>query len=304
MSQRDIVSKTDLAVSNLRDNGGYLNPEQAGAFIRMVQDEPTVLKEARAVPMNSPKMEINKLGFGSRILKPAPAGGTALAAADRSAVTPSKLTLQTSELIAEVQIPYDVLEDSIERGGIEATIMQQISARAAIDLEEWFLKADTASSDPYLALQDGIMKRVSSNVYDATSTPISKAVFKGAVKAMPPKYFRNPNDFRFYCSFSNEFDYRDTLADRQGANGDFLVEGVRNVGAYGVPVRPAAMFSGTLANNGLLTIPQNLIWGVQRQISIETDRDIRARAIIIVMTLRAAIGIEEETACVKIINIG
>ena len=41
----------------------------------------------------------------------------------------------------------------------------------------------------------------------------------------------------------------------------------------------------------------------QRQIQVETDKDIRSREIIIVLTLRAALGIEEEDASVKYTNI-
>jgi hypothetical protein len=50
--------------------------------------------------------------------------------------------------------------------------------------------------------------------------------------------------------------------------------------------------------------PNNFIWGIQRQVRIERDRDIRARTWIIVLTLRVALEIEEETAVVKLINLG
>jgi hypothetical protein len=61
--------------------------------------------------------------------------------------TVSGVTLTTKEVIAEVQIPYDVLEDNIERGGwtppfrkalggLHQTIIDLIAERAALDLEE------------------------------------------------------------------------------------------------------------------------------------------------------------------------
>ena len=130
------LQKGDISVSDLVSNGGLLNPEQTNKFVRTIIDAPTILNEIRTVQMNSPKLEINKIGFGTRILKPAPASGTALAAADRSKPTTSKVTLDTSEVIAEVHVPYDVLEDNIERGNLEDTIMFQIAERTALDLEE------------------------------------------------------------------------------------------------------------------------------------------------------------------------
>jgi len=58
------------------------------------------------------------------------------------------------------------------------------------------------------------------------------------------------------------------------------------------------------AANGLLTDPKNLIFGIQRQIHIETDKDIRSREYIIVLTARVDFQIEEEEAVVKYTNIG
>ena len=54
------------------------------------------------------------------------------------------------------------------------------------------------------------------------------------------------------------------------------------------------------ADKCILTHPQNIIWGVQRQISVETDRDIRARTYIIVLTLRVDMKFETEDAVVEI----
>jgi HK97 family phage major capsid protein len=296
MNQRELARKADIAVQDLISNGGYLNPEQSNRFIQMVQDQPTVLKPARRVTMGGPKRYIEKIGFGSRILRKATASGVALEASKRAAPTTGKIELVTDELIAEVNIPYDVLEDNIEKDNLEDTIMAQMAARTAIDLEEYFLLADTSSADEYLALTEGVLKRVTTHTVGLSNAEvIDKAVFKSLVKTMPPKYFRNKAAFRFFSSHQNEIDYRDTLADRQGNMGDSLVEGDRRVAAYGVPVIPASMMPESKI---LLTNPQNLIWGIQRDIMIETDKDIRARVYIIVLTLRVAIQIEEEEACV------
>jgi hypothetical protein len=54
---------------------------------------------------------------------------------------------------------------------------------------------------------------------------------------------------------------------------------------------------------GFLTFMQNLIFGIQRDIRVETDRDIRSREFIIVLTARVALQIEDIDATVKYTNI-
>jgi len=305
-SNRSIVDKADLAVSDLVSAGGYLNPMQAATFIRMMIDQPTLLNEIRVVPMNSPTMEINKIGFAERILRKAPTSGTALAASKRAKPTTDKVSLATKEIIAEVHIPYDVLEDNIERGRLEDTIMSLISERASLDLEELLLLGGTDDTDDYLELCDGMLVQATSHVvdYSATMPQITKEVFKAGIKAMPNKYLRNRPTMRFYTSPDAQVEYIDSIADRETALGDSRIKDKkfypRQEVAYGVPVVPAALMPNT---NYLFTFPKNLILGVQRQIMIETDRDIRARVLIVVLTLRVDIKYEEEDAVVKCLGL-
>lgn len=297
MSNRSIVEKADLAVANLVADGGYLNDEQSNKFIRSLHDEPTIINLIRTVVMNAPKRKIEKIGFGSRILHEAPSSGTALDSAKRSKPDLGMVELSTEEVIAEVWIPYDVLEDNIEHGGLEDTIMQMIIARAALDLEELILLGDESSGDPYLALMDGIIKLVpASNTIDATDlTSISRAVFKRAMQNMPTKYLRNRSLMRHFVSHHVEMEYRDSIASRATTLGDEKISKFTPMFAYGTPVIPAALMPDSQL---LLTYPKNIIWGIQRQIMIESDRDIRARVMIIVLTMRCDVKIEMDDACV------
>lgn len=302
MGQRDIIRKVDLAVSQLQANGGYLNPEQANQFIRMVQDQPTLLREVRTVRMSAPQRKIEKIGFGSRILRRAPASGTALEASKRAAPTTGTVTLNTKEVIAEVHIPYDVLEDNIERENLEDTLMAQIAERVSVDLEELLVLGDTGSADEYLSLLDGAIAQAAANghlvdISGWTDRSFNKAVLKEAILNMPPKYLRNRAALRFYVDHENETEWRDFLADRQTQLGDNRLEGYRPVMAFGVPIATAVHVPTAKM---LFTHPKNLIWGVQRDISIETDKDIRARTLIVVVTLRVDFVIEEPDAVVLV----
>ncbi len=93
MNLEQIADKTDITVANLSSNGGYLTTEQESAFIRKLTDYPTILTNTRKVVMSGPKREINKIGFGGRILRKAPTSAVPMLAAQRSAPSSSTITL-------------------------------------------------------------------------------------------------------------------------------------------------------------------------------------------------------------------
>lgn len=303
MNQRQIVEKAMITVADLVSNGGYLNPEQANTFLKDVQDAPTLLNDVRFVRMNAPKRVIENIGFGSRILKVAPASGTALGSADRSAPTTGKITLTTDEVIAEIRLPYDVLEDNIERDNFEASLMAMIAERVALDLGELMVLGDTDSGDPYLAMFDGALQMATSHTASIAgdNSAVGKNIFKQAILEMPTKFLRNRNAMKFYCSPDNETEYRDITADRQTGYGDNTLQGHKPIMVFGIDVKPDIHVPD---NKMILVDPKNLIFGVQRQITMETERMISERVIKIVVTLRIALAVETEDALTVITGIG
>lgn len=313
MDNLTLLQKADVTLADVTSGGGVLNTEQSKSFVRKLIDAPTILKSARVVGMQSPTKQINKIGFGTRILKPG-VSATALIQADRSKPTFTKIEMTAKEVKAEVRIPYDVMEDTIESaeaatngapnagpGGLRQTILDLIADRAALDLEELAILGDTSSGDAYLALMDGYMElaKDNGNIYDHAGAAISKTAFKNAKKALPTKYLRDIKAMKHYVSHNQETDYRDTLADRP--NGDKYIEGMQDVVAYGSPVIPVALMPNA---NGLFTNPLNLIWGIWRKISLEFDKSITEGVYIIVLTARIATQIEEAEAIVRTNNLG
>lgn len=311
-SNAELIQKAHLTVADLEANGGKLNPEQANAFIQKLIEQPTILNVARTVRMSAPQRLIEKIGFGTRIMHAA-TSGQALSSGDRAVPTTEKLQLNTKEVIAEVNLPYDVIEDNIERGqigtssdgadtggGIVDTIMNLIAQRAAADLEELALLGDQASGDPYLAQLDGYIKQANVNVVDWQNGLIDRQMFKKGVQTILPKYLRNRASMRHYVSVRNEIEYRDTLADRQTGLGDAQFQGTGRVFANGIPLAPAELMPETHA---LTTNPRNLIWGVQRDMHFEVDKDIRQRLWILVLTLRIDFLVEESEALIRYENI-
>ena len=117
---------------------------------------------------------------------------------------------------------------------------------------------------------------------------------------MPSQYQRNKAALNHFVSVNNETEYRDTLADRGTALGDQMTQGTSSAYAYGSPIVPVALMP---ESKGLYTDPLNLIFGIQRQVSMEFDKDITARVYIIVLTARVAVQIEETEALVAYENI-
>lgn len=326
-SNADIIQKADFALSDLTDKG-LLNPEQANKFIRKLIKEPTILREARTVEMSAPQRNINKIQFASAIMKPGPTAGDtqgqdgdvtiALASGSRSSPTTEQIQLNTVEVMAEVRIPYDVIEDNIERGNIGThqeggnpaasggfmdTILTLMAERAALDLEDMALNGDEGLSTGLLALVDGyiVLGEDGGNISDASGATISKEIFKDGVKTLPDQYLRQRNAMRNYVSHDNETEYRDTVANRATAVGDSALQGLPEVFAFGVPIRPVSLMP---ASKGLFTNPLNLLWGVQRAMHLEWDKEITSRTLIIVLSARVAVQVEETEAMVVYNNIG
>jgi len=309
----NLIQRADLALSDLTSNGGILSPEQTETFIDLLLDQPTILKQCRQVRMSTPERKINKIQFASRILRAALQTGSALdaggndryvRAADRAKPTTSQITLQTKEVIAEVRLPYEALEDNIEGQAFESHIMRLIAERAAVDLEELALGGDTSSGDAYLALHDGWMKRMTSHVVNNLAAGCNPTMFKNGLLALPQRYHRNLAMLKHFVTVANAIRYRDLVAARATGYGDSMLTGQGPIFAQGIAVEAAPMLAGVSSGTqGLLTFPQNLLFGIQRDVRVETDKDIRSREYIIVLTARVAIQIEDEDASVKYTNI-
>ncbi len=337
-SNRQIIEKADFSVTDLNTDGGLLSPEQANRFVRKLIAQPTIIQDARTVEMTAPTRNINKIQFNKRIMRAA-TSGTALAnAAIASGTTfdpanpgtgeydarakpqTSQVVLNTSEVIAQVNISYDVIEDNIERGsvgrqtdvggtgaggGFIETILQLIAERAALDFEELALLGDTTmnTADPYLDLQDGWVKRVtdSGNTSNVGGAQITKDVFRDGKKAMPDQYLRNVAQMVHYISMERETDYRDTVASRGTGLGDSTLQGDAPLRAFGSAIKPCQNMPDA---KGLFSNPLNFIWGIQRKILMEWDKDITTRELVIVLTARVAVEVEEATAAVVYTNIG
>ncbi len=306
MSNRTILEKADLALADLTAAGGILKPEQAKKFMRLLIKDSVLMKLATVVPMASPKQQISKIKFGSRILRPGQEA-TALASADRVKPDLSMVELDAKLFKAEVRLSDETLEDSIERGELRQTIMEMMSEAISRDMEEVIINGDTASSDSFLAVMDGVLKQAVSNVIDAAGAHITKDLLSDMLKTIPSEHLRDKKSMAFLTSVDADLDYRNSLAERATAVGDKFLEGDTPVLYSGVPLKPVPLFPENLGGTQdqtsiLLCNPKNIHVGIWRQIRMESARDISEGTLKIVATLRFDVRYAEEPAVAKAIQ--
>lgn len=300
---RTLLEKADLALSDLL-SGGELVAAQAKKFVRLLINESVILGIASVRPMKSKKQKIEKIRFGSRILR-AGSSKVPLPVGDRSAPTTSEVELDAKLFKAEVHLDNEVLEDNIEQGSLRQTVMELMGEAISRDMDEVIVQGDTGSADPFLAQFNGMLAGATTNVVAGGSLSLASAQLKGAIKAMPQEFIRNKKKLRFLTSVDAETDFRDTLAARATVAGDrFLLEDVP-VMYSGIPISDVPMFpenlgGGSNETNVILTDPKNLAVGVWRRITFETDKDISSGILKIVASLRFDFKYVHEPAATKI----
>jgi hypothetical protein len=275
----ETLAQKALTTSNLV-SGGLLTTEQSDRFITYMFDL-TTLTKLRLVRMNRNKLEIEKIGIGTRLLRKATEYTTVT---DSSNFTLGKVTLTTTKMVLPWDISRDTYKQNVERSGIEDTVQRLMALQAGNDFEDLCINGDatTPSSDPLLSTFDGwaMLANKSSETHEVmfSGSGLTKAVFSKMLKALPTKYQSRRAELRFYAPVNLVQDYVDTLSDRETQLGDALIaEGARAL-AFGVPVVSVPLMSATLAgsypgatgNHGevWLTFPENFITGVLEDIVV------------------------------------
>lgn len=302
---REWLEKATFTTDDLKSpGGGYLSPAQTRAFLREAIDYSKLLSEARYEDSDSPRFEVPRISFNSRVLRKG-TEGQRLADADRAEPQTGLVTLNTVLLRGEIPITDEALEDNIERERLADTIMQMVAEAVSRDLEELALKGDTnrtASEDQYLDLLDGVIKQLqvelpAAQKIDATNITSYQELFYRMQTALPARYRRDESRLRFYVPVKHRDGYVNELRARGTSLGDnATIRGLQAELAFGgIPIRELPMLSGTdTINNAsvdygkfaFLIDPQNLIVGFQRRVRVERWRDPREGVTSFVISLR------------------
>ena len=298
-SNRSLVRKADAVLADLATNGGKLKPVQVRRFIRKMILAPTMLRSVRTIPMGADEVEISKIAFNQQFFHP-DVERTPLADAKRSKPETNKINLVCFKAKGEIQLSYETLEENIEgEEDFTSTVLDLVAQRAAADVENILINGDTASGNDFLALQNGILKRITSNTVDADNNAVSYSLFNKGFKSLPKEYRQRAN-LNWFTTSTVEADYTEVLSNRQTGLGDTALQDGVNIRVGGIPLKVADYMPDSV---GLLTNPKNLIVGIRKSFTLEADKDIRAGVIIFVMRTKLAIEIEEEEAVSKLYNV-
>jgi len=304
---RSLIQKADVAVADLSASGGYLQPAFAKEFLDIVIKAGILMGLATVMPMKSHTQYIDKIKFGSRVMRSG-AEGEELKLADRSKPDLGKTILTAKLLKAQCNLSDEVLEDNIEQRALQQHIMRNLGVAAARDLDELFIQGDVTSADAYLALLDGLLVQTGSHTVDWLDAKITKGLFRDMLKALPSQYLRDRPDLRFLTSVQAEIDYRDSLADRATPGGDvWLRDNVpvpyAGIPVIAVPMMPENIGTGTHCTDCLLSNPKNFTIGIWREIRFEVERRATAGKTYIVASMRLDAKWANEDAAVKATNI-
>lgn len=300
---RSLLAKADMALSDLINDGGYLQPAQAQQFIRVMIRKAKLSGMIHVTPLDSPTQYVDKLRFAGQVLQPG-TPGVALSEAQRSKPDIGNVQWNAKMFKAEVRLNNAVLEQSIERGNLKATIMDAMSEAVGRDAEKVLIQGDTTSADPLLAVIDGILKKATTNTINANNTRVDTDLLDQMLRALPKEFFAESSEMRFFTSINAELDYVRHLASRGTELGDKAqldgdVAKYHKIPVEDIPMFPETGFPSTDQTNVLLSHPKNIDYGIWKQVRVDTGKDVSAGVLIIVVETWFDVIYIEETAVVK-----
>jgi HK97 family phage major capsid protein len=275
-------------------------------LVDRVVDESSLLKVCRKLTMNRSRVEIPRMSLGTRVMRSAqpgghvetypyyapgvpahvpvlpagPAGQQLESGAAEHLVSPtySTVVLESSKLVLPWAITEEFLEDNPEQGAAEQRIATIMGIQAANDLEDLALNGDETSLDALLRANDGYLKQAAGaggNI-SAGLGAFTTNTFETIVRSLPTKYRRNFRQLRFIVHPDTWMDYVQSIASRQGNMADQYLSGLVGDPTYGgIPIMASPFMPAVSGGTGqiLLTHPDNLIFGVEREMKMRKTMD-------------------------------
>lgn len=287
---RELVRKSAIDESSLPNS--VLNRQQANRFIDLVVNESVLLQKIRTVRVNHQKGDINKLDLASIVTE----GATTTSKATTRTPTERIVTYDMEKYRSAFDLKTDFMEDNLEHAGIRNTILGMFAKRIAIDSELASIEGDDslttgdAQSDEnnLLGVNDGFQKILENNVpaaqiIDAAGAAPSKDLYFDMKRAIPSRYRAAKPNYVWIMPSGPADKWTLDWSERETVGGDVSLSRGISPGPWGipmleVPLMPEDLSFGTAGTDGSqvwLTPLQNLIYFVQRDITIEWDREPR-----------------------------
>lgn len=299
--------------------GGLLSPEQSTRFIDYMWDATTLGAQVRKIRMRANEIELDRMAVGERVVRLAT---EAVDDAVNVSVAFAKVSLTTQKLRLDWELSSESLEDNLEGEAFEDHVARLLSAQAANDIEDLAINGDTENTNDALYKSfDGWRKRLyaGANVVDAAGAELDRGIFHRALRAMPRKFMARRGGLRWYTSAGLLTDYVYTAqfneVEGELKTPDITGNDVVPTGAgwsptapYGiraqeVPLFPEYEVSGDTRSDVWLVDPNNLIWGVKREIKVYRQFVPRKDTIEYTMFTRVGAAIENPNAAVLVKNV-
>lgn len=310
---------------------GLLQPEQANQFIDYMWDATVLAGQVRTIRMRANEMELDRIGVGKRLLRGAV---EAVDTGENQGVFFSKISMTTKKLRLDWELSTESLEDNLEGEALEDHIARMMATQAGIDLEDLAINGDEDSTDKTLKVFDGWRRRAldgtadgAAHIVDHGGAALDRAAANSALKAMPREMMQRRNQLKFFVGTNLIQDYLfNNVQDEAGANYGNTSSPIRTEGPagfmggvlFGVPYQEVPLFDETLDYSGTggpadaatadfgelwLTFPQNLLWGVKREIKVVREYAAKKDTIEYTMFCRVGVQVENTNAFVIVRNI-
>lgn len=309
--------------------GGLLSPQQSSTFLSYIWDATTLGSQVRKVPMRGNEVELDRMAVGERVVRLAT---EAVDDAVNVKVAFAKVSLSTQKLRLDWELSSESLEDNIEGAAFEDHVARLLSAQAANDIEDLAINGDVNNTDDALFKSfDGWRKRLyaGANVVDAAGVPLDRGVFHRALRAMPRKYMNRRGALKWFTSAGLLQDYMFSAETVESTAGDSLYvpqadrdAALRNpvpdnagwspTAPYGIRAQEVPLFpeydtngatAGGQGSDVWLVDPNNLIWGIKREIVVYRQFVPRKDTIEYTMFTRVGATIENPNAAVLVKNV-
>jgi hypothetical protein len=317
-----------------------LTPQQSGRFIDYMWDATVLGGQVRKVRMRANEVELDRIAVGERLVRLAT---EAVDDGMNPAVAFTKVSLGTVKLRLDWELSSESLEDGLEGDALEDHIARLMAAQAANDLEDLAINGDTIghTNDPLLKSFDGWRKRLfygghvidggSLSLPDGTATgELHRGTFNAALRAMPRRFMARRAGLRWFTSTGllQDFMYREQLQDQGGFpertgnteggnNNPGPAAGWSPAAPYGVRAVEVPLFpeydidldgsgAGTASGKGSdvwLVDPDNLIWGVKREIQVFREFKPKKDTIEYTLYTRVGANVENPQASVVVKNV-
>jgi len=290
-----------LTTADFASDLGLLQPETEERYHAEILKVPTLLQRVNLIPrMKSPKRQLNRLGYLSRLLKPVATEG---AAVTEVKPTPTTVELDASHSYRGITSPsYEMLEEAIEANmnagmpldeAVLATLLKLGSERVALDWEDLILNSELGGTDPDIDDFDGAFS-LATNDYDHGGSPVSSDLFHGMLMKLDSKFLQRSKELMFFVSPKTLRYFRAYLRKRGTELGDVMsFQASSDVTLYAeghelvsTAMVPEALGVGADRTKALLMDPRNLYVGSMRGVQVIVDNRPSTGSIDLVWRLR------------------